>query len=285
MVKLIRGERGTAVKLTVLREGEEGTQKLQVNIIREKIKLKDQEVSSKVYQMEDTAHKQLYTVGVVELPSFYIDFKGRHDKVTDFKSSSRDLRNEIIKLKKQKIDAMVLDLRSNGGGSLDEAINVAGLFIDKGPMVQVKATGGTPKIHKDDDGIIFYDGPLVILINRHSASASEIVAGAISDHQRGIIVGDKHTFGKGTVQSLSEVSREIGAVKITISKFYRPAGASTQLQGVEADIVFPSIADELEMGEKYYDYALEWERIRGAKYKSLGRTKTVYPEAGSGKCD
>ena len=280
VVKLIRGERGTKVRLTILREGEKGTQRLLVTIVREKIKLKDQEVSSKVYQIKTTSkHKsQLYNIAVVNLPSFYIDFEGRQNKRSDFKSSSRDLQRELVKLKKQKIDALVLDLRSNGGGSLDEAINVAGLFIPSGPVVQVKATDSSPKIHRDEDGITWYDGPLVVLANRHSASASEIVAGAVQDHQRGIIVGDTHTFGKGTVQSLSEVSRAIGAVKVTISKFYRPSGSSTQLQGVESDIVLPSIANELEMGEKFYDYALEWERIKRTKYTPQQRTLPYVPQ-------
>ena len=275
VVKLIRGERGTKVSLTILRESEQGTQRLLVTIVRERIKLKDQEVSSKIYQVKATDSKKKskqYNIAVVDLPSFYIDFEGRQNKRSNFKSSSRDLRQELIKLKKQKVDALVLDLRSNGGGSLDEAINVAGLFITEGPIVQVKATGRSPKIHRDGDGIMWYDGPLLVMINRNSASASEIVAGAIQDYQRGIIVGDSHTFGKGTVQSLSEVSRDIGAVKVTISKFYRPSGSSTQLQGVEADIVFPSIANELEMGEKFYDYALEWERIKRTKYKPLQQT-------------
>ena len=280
VVKLIRGERGTKVRLTILREGEKGTQRLLVTIVREKIKLKDQEVSSKVYQLKTTSKRksQLYNIAVVDLPSFYIDFEGRQNKRSDFKSSSRDLQRELVKLKKQKIDALVLDLRGNGGGSLDEAINVAGLFIPSGPVVQVKATGSSPKIHRDEDGITWYDGPLVVLANRHSASASEIVAGAVQDHQRGIIVGNTHTFGKGTVQSLSEVSRAIGAVKVTISKFYRPSGSSTQLQGVESDIVLPSIANELEMGEKFYDYALEWERIKRTKYTPQHRTLPYVPQ-------
>ena len=282
VVKLIRGERGTKVRLTILREGEEGAQRLPVTIVREKIKLKDQEVSSKVYQLKTTGKRKSkskrYNIAVIDLPSFYIDFEGRQNKRSNFKSSSRDLQRELGKLKKQKIDALVLDLRSNGGGSLDEAIKVAGAFIPAGPVVQVKATGRAPKIHRDEDGIVWYDGPLVVLVNRHSASASEIVAGAVQDHQRGIIVGDTHTFGKGTVQSLSEVSRAIGAVKVTISKFYRPSGSSTQLQGVEADIVLPSIANELEMGEKFYDYALEWERIKRTKYTSQQRTLPYVPQ-------
>lgn len=280
VVKLIRGERGTKVRLTILREGEKGAQRLPVTIVREKIKLKDQEVSSQVYQLKTTGkHKsKRYNIAVIDLPSFYIDFEGRQNKRSNFKSSSRDLQRELVKLKKQKIDALVLDLRSNGGGSLDEAIKVAGVFIPSGPIVQVKATGGTPKIHRDEDGIVWYDGPLVVLVNRHSASASEIVAGAVQDHRRGIIVGDTHTFGKGTVQSLSEVSRAIGAVKVTISKFYRPSGSSTQLQGVESDIVLPSIANELEMGEKFYDYALEWERIKRTKYSPQQRTLPYVPQ-------
>ena len=282
VVKLIRGERGTKVHLTILREGEKGTQRMLVTIVREKVKLKDQEVSSKVYQLQTTSKgkgkDKLYNIAVIDLPSFYIDFEGRQNKHSNFKSSSRDLQHELVKLKKQNIDVLVLDLRNNGGGSLDEAINVAGLFIPSGPIVQVKATGRSPKIHRDEDDTTWYDGPLVVLANRHSASASEIVAGAVQDYQRGIIVGDTHTFGKGTVQSLSEVSRAIGAIKVTISKFYRPSGSSTQLQGVESDVVLPSISNELEMGEKFYDYALEWERIKRTKYTPQQRTLLYVPK-------
>ena len=270
VVKLIRGKRGTPVKLTVLREKGKGTSELQVTIVREKIELKDQEVSSQVYkvQAQQGTKTKTFRVGVVELPSFYIDFDARRRGKRDFKSSSRDLRNELHKLTtgKEKIDALVLDLRNNGGGSLDESVFISGLFIDQGVVVQDKLAQGSPRLHYDRNKGVSYRGSLVVLINRNSASGSEIVAGAIQDYQLGLIVGDKHTFGKGTVQSLTEVDGVPGALKVTISKFYRPSGASTQKHGVAADIVLPSFANELEIGEKFLDHVLSWEEIKAGRY-------------------
>jgi carboxyl-terminal processing protease len=187
---------------------------------------------------------------------------------------------EIGKLKADKkgVDAILVDLRSNGGGSLDESIKIAGLFVEKGPIVQTKGINNTPNIQNDDDPKSHYSGPLVVLIDRQSASASEIFAGAIQDYQRGLIVGDHHTFGKGTVQNLTDLSPRLGAIKVTISKFYRPSGNSTQSRGVESDIVFPSMADALEIGEKHYDYALEWEKIKGVKFKNYNAVKPYLPK-------
>ncbi len=276
VVKLIRGARGTTVKLTIMREETGGNQKKVVPITREKIQLVDQQASSRVIEVDvddAKAGKRKMKIGVLTLPSFYIDFEGRHKQVKGYRSSSQDTKREIVKLQKEKIDALVMDLRNNGGGSLEESINMAGLFFDKGPVVQVKAQNGQTEAYYDRDGETFYDGPLVVMINRQSASASEIFAGAIQDYDRGIIVGDSHTFGKGTVQNLNDVAARLGAVKVTVNKFYRASGASTQLDGVASDIRLPSIVDELEIGEKFYDYALPFETIQGVKHQKFNLTK------------
>ena len=274
VVKLIRGKPGTKVHLTILREHEKGTQRSTITIVREKIMLKDQEASAKIYQTRATGQKRNYQIGVITLPSFYRDFNcmNSRNKSTNCKSSTKDVQTKIRELK--KIDALVLDLRRNPGGSLDEAISLTGLFITDGPVVQVKKTGQKTKVYSDDDKNIYYRGPLVVLIDRYSASASEIVAGAIQDHTRGLIVGGDHTFGKGSVQNLSvnDPYRGGGALKATISKFYLPAGASTQSSGVVSDIILPSIVNELEIGEKHNEYALEWERIKKLNYRTIDRT-------------
>lgn len=265
VVKLIRGARGTVVKLTVIREGVEKNKKMRVAIVREKIQLVDQQASSKAVSisvMEGKGKKKGYKVGVINLPSFYIDFEGKHQRRTNYRSSSRDTKKEIINLRKKGVDALIVDLRNNGGGSLEESIHLAGLFFDKGPVVQVKAPNGETEAYSDRDGQTYYDGPLVVMINRHSASASEIFAGAIQDYGRGIIVGDSHTFGKGTVQNLNDVAPTLGAIKVTVNQFYRPSGATTQLDGVLSDIKLPSLVDEYEVGEKYYDFALPFDRIK-----------------------
>lgn len=270
VVKLIRGTRGTEVRLTLVREAGGKTQQVVVPIIREKIQLKDQAAKSFVHEVKVNGKESRdLKIGVIELPSFYMDFEGRQNRVSNFRSSSADMKREIESLNKQGIDGLIVDLRSNGGGSLDESINIAGLFFDKGPVVQIRDPRGRTYVQEDTDGKTFYSGPLVVMINRHSASASEILAGAIQDYQRGIIVGDSHTFGKGTVQNLNDIDERLGAIKVTISKFYRPSGSSTQLKGVEADIVFPSLFDQYDVGEKYYDYALPWEKIPTSKFQNF----------------
>ena len=272
VVKQIRGTHGTEVRLTLVRDDAGKTTQLVVPIIREQIQLKDRAAKSAVYPVTITeaggATKQL-KIGVIDLPSFYMDFEGRQNHEKGYKSSSVDMLNEVTKLKKAGVDAMVVDLRSNGGGSLDESIDIAGLFFDKGPVVQIKDTRGSVFVQKDEDGKTAYAGPLLVMINRQSASASEIFAGAIQDYQRGLIVGDTHTFGKGTVQNLNDIDEKLGAIKVTISKFYRPSGSSTQLKGVESDIVLPDLMDDYEIGEKHYDYALPWEKIASSDYKAF----------------
>jgi carboxyl-terminal processing protease len=278
VVKLIRGKRSTTVKLSIVREGKKGNTKLVVPIVREKIQLEDRAAKGYSYKVTDPKTKKAMKVGVLSLPSFYMDFQGRQQGKKDYKSSSRDLLKELEKLKKEGVESIVVDLRSNGGGSLDEAIKLAGLFIKKGPVVQIKAAGPDSYVQEDRDPAIYYDGPLVVLTNVQSASASEIFAGAIKDYERGVIVGNKSTFGKGTVQNLNDISAKLGAIKVTISKFYTPSGSSTQLKGVESDLVIPSILDEYEIGEKTYDYALPWEKIAEAKRDNFKLVSQHLPE-------
>ena len=269
VVKLIRGARGTTVKLTVIREKSSESKKIVIPIVRERIQLVDSQASSRVFEIEMKGQGRK-KIGVITLPSFYIDFEGRHKKIRNYRSSSNDTKREIEKLKKKNVSAIIVDLRSNGGGSLEESIFMSGLFFDEGPVVQVKVPGRQTEVYRDRDSKTYYAGPLVVMINRHSASASEIFAGAIKDYERGLVIGDSHTFGKGTVQNLNDVAPTLGAVKVTINKFYRPSGASTQSKGVASDIRLPSLIDELDYGEKAYDYALPWEEIAKVKYKKFG---------------
>ena len=271
VVKLIRGARATEVRLTLVREEAGKTSQIVVPIIRAQIQLKDRAAKSTVFpvSMKDAAGAEKnIKIGVIDLPSFYMDFEGRQNHEKGYKSSSVDMLAEINKLKKANVDGIVVDLRSNGGGSLDESIDIAGFFVDKGPVVQIKDTRGSVFVQRDENGKVF-SGPLVVMINRQSASASEIFAGAIQDYGRGLIVGDAHTFGKGTVQNLNDIDEKLGAIKVTISKFYRPSGSSTQLKGVESDIVLPDLMDEYEIGEKHYDYALPWEKINPSDFRAF----------------
>jgi carboxyl-terminal processing protease len=280
VVKLIRGTRGTEVRLTLLRETKGKSTQIIVPVIRDKVQLTDRAAKSRVQQVEladGNGSPRKISVGVITLPSFYMDFEGRQSRQSNFTSSSADMLRELKKMREQKVDAVVVDLRSNGGGSLDEAINVAGLFTGKGPQVQIRGSEGKTFMQDYKDGAAAWDGPLAVVINRQSASASEIFAGAIQDYNRGLIIGGHHTFGKGTVQNLENLDDRLGAIKVTISKFYRPGGASTQVRGVESDIVLPDLMDELEIGEKYYDYALPWEKIEAAGFKDYGSTKAAIP--------
>lgn len=275
VVKLIRGARGTTVKLSILRDGH--SQPIIIPIVREKIQLVDQQAASKLFKvnLKEGSKKKTLRIGVINLPSFYIDFEGKHKRLKNYRSSSQDTKRELAKLKKEGIDGLIVDLRSNGGGSLEESINMSGLFFDKGPVVQVKTPDGSTEAYADRDGQTYYKGPLVVMINRHSASASEIFAGAIQDYGRGIIVGDSHTFGKGTVQNLNDVAPTLGAIKVTVNQFYRPDGATTQLKGVSSDIKLPSLVDEFEIGEKFYDYALPFESIKRANHEQFNYVKPV----------
>ncbi len=276
VVKLIRGTAGTEVRLSLLREIGGKAERLIVPVKREKVQLLDKIAKSRSHDVEvkDAAGKvSTIKVGIVDLPSFYVDFEGMHQKRENYRSSFRDTLEQLQKLEQEKVDAVIVDLRSNGGGSLDESVSIGGLFYDQGPVVQVKDADGNIKALNDPNKGTVYSGPLLVMINRQSASASEILAGAIQDYDRGLIIGDSHTFGKGTVQNMNDIGDKIGAVKITISKFYRPSGSSTQLKGVDSDIVLPSLVDELEIGEKFYDYALPWDQIPSGQFNKVSLTK------------
>ncbi|HOK02757.1 MAG TPA: carboxy terminal-processing peptidase [Spirochaetota bacterium] len=260
VVKLIRGEKGTKVTLTILRESVNGDkpQRLKVPIVREEIKLEDSEVKYSVHSMDRDGHD--FKIGYIKLPSFYKDDDSG-------KSSSGDTKAAIENLKKEHVNLIVLDLRGNPGGRLDEAVEIAGLFIDEGPVLQVMNKNNPPRIYYDNDPAIYYSGPLVVLIDRFSASASEILAGALKDYKRALIIGASNTFGKGTVQSYSELRRNMGAIKITTHIFYQPGGTSNQLNGIAPDILVPDMSSIWDISEAESKYPLKWQRIDPANFK------------------
>ncbi|MBS0209631.1 MAG: carboxy terminal-processing peptidase [Planctomycetes bacterium] len=274
VVKLIRGTRGTTVRLEVMPLGQ--TERKVYEITRAQIELHDSEAQSEV--VEETRDGRTYKIGVIDLPSFYMDMEGARRNDPDYKSTTRDVANLLSKFREQNIDLVILDLRRNGGGSLTEAINLTGLFIDEGPVVQVKDKDGRKQQYSDQDRGSKWSGPLVVLCSKFSASASEIFAGAIQDYRRGLVVGDKTTHGKGTVQSLLDLDRQLfrmpnapplGALKITMQQFYRPNGDSTQNRGVSSDVVLPSLTNELDVGESDLEYALPFDRIEGVRFDRL----------------
>jgi len=252
VVRLIRGKRGTKVHLTVLRQGE-NTERFQVTIVRDKIDLEEQ--AAKLSFEDVDVDGQKFKLAVLELPSFY---GGRNP--TD-RQSSRDVKNLLKQVKEAKADGLLLDLSRNGGGLLENSVEIAGFFIDQGGVVAVKDTLSKVNVLKDPDSDIVYDGPMVVLTSRVSASASEIVAGAMKDYRRAVVVGDDHTFGKGTVQSMVPLPSGLGALKVTTALFFRPGGESTQHEGVPADIVLPSLFATDDFGEKHQPYSLPQQRI------------------------
>ncbi len=245
VVQLIRGKKGTRVRLSILRQGAE-SERLEVSIVRDKIDIKDSaaKLEIKTWPVDDGEYK----FGILELPSFYGDPQG-------VRSSYKDVRNLLMEAETAKVDGLVLNLSRNGGGLLEDAVRISGLFMHKGAVVATQSAAGIDVL-EDKDPAIQYRGPLVVLTSRRSASASEILAGAIKDYRRGIIVGDSHTFGKGTVQMFTPISEELGGITVTTGMFFRPSGRSTQAQGVEADLILPSIWDRDDFGEKSMDYVL-----------------------------
>ena len=270
-VKLIKGPKGTVVRLQVKSASALATDvPKEIRIVREKIKLEDSRAHKEVIDITEDGHT--YKMGVVVLPLFYRDFEGARRREQDASSTTIDVKNIIDTLKQQKVDGIVIDLRGNGGGSLTEAINLTGLFIQKGPVVQVRDSGGDTDVMADNDPSVTYDGPLAILVDRFSASASEIFAAAIQDYRRGIIVGGQ-TFGKGTVQQLIDLNNmlpkeqdKVGQVKMTTQKFYRINGSSTQHKGVTPDIQFPSRYSAEDFGESSQPSALPWDQIPSARF-------------------
>lgn len=271
-IQLIRGKKGTIVRLQIMK-AKEGTSAppTEIKIVREEVRLEEQAAKDEILNIEENGMN--FKLGVVKLPSFYTDFEGQQKGKPDYRSTTRDVKNILNKLKEQKVDGIILDLRNNGGGSLQEAIQLTGLFITDGPVVQVKNSANIIEVDKDTDPGIIYDGPLAVIVNRFSASASEIFAAAIQDYGRGLILGS-NTFGKGTVQNLIDLNRTIpmankklGQLKLTIAKFYRINGSSTQLLGVKPDINFPSQFTAKEFGESSQQSALPWDQIPSTQFK------------------
>lgn len=262
VVKLIKGKKGTVVKLTVKKI--DGSLKV-VSTIRDKFEIAETYAKSSIIETDNGR------LGMIYLPKFYIDFETR-----DNRDAFKDVAAEIEKLKKQNIQGLIMDMRGNGGGSLSTVVDMVGLFIEEGPVVQVRKPNGKKDILSDRDPRIQWDGPLVVMINNYSASAAEIFAAAIQDYNRGIVVGSKHSFGKGTVQvmySLNDLVRikeeDFGAIKFTSQKFYRINGGSTQLKGVESDIMFPDRFTYVDIGEKDRENAMPWDKIEVAKFKKF----------------
>ena len=262
-VRLIRGPKGKAVTLTV-KKPEGGTEV--IKIVRDVVQIEETFVKGTVFTSADGRK-----TGYIYIPSFYRDFEGTRNG-SKGRNSTDDTLREIENLKKQNVQGIVLDLRDDGGGALVDAVDIAGLFIKSGPIVQVKNSFGDKRILSDTDQKINYDGPLVVLVNKFSASASEIVAAALQDYKRAVIVGGKHTHGKGTVQTIIDLNENIpllhlkkyddlGALKVMIQKFYRVTGGSNQWKGVESDIVLPNLFEHIKSGERYLDYSLPWDSI------------------------
>ncbi len=292
-VRLIRGPKGTEVRLTVKKP--DGV-KVLIPVVREVVQIEETFVKATLLEETDTSTINSKAedkakgkgdagekIGYITIPSFYRDFEGTKNG-NAARNCTDDTRQAIEELKKGGINGLILDLRNNGGGSLVDAVDTAGLFIKIGPMVQVKNSSGVQRTLGDEDPTIVYDGPIVVLVNQFSASASEIVAAALQDYGRAVIIGGQHTHGKGTVQTLVDMNEnlpilqlrkyeDLGALKVTIQKFYRVDGGSTQYKGVESDIVLPSLFQYLKSGEQYLDYSLPWDQVKPVSFVRYGDKK------------
>jgi carboxyl-terminal processing protease len=280
VVDQIRGPKGSIVKLEVLpAEVGVGGPTMLVEIQRDRVKLEEQAAKKRVIEVPGDPVRR---IGVVELPAFYLDFQGRARGEPDYRSSTRDVRKLIGELTAEGVDGILIDLRNNGGGSLVEATELTGLFIDTGPVVQVRDGRGRVQVEADQTRGIVYSGPLAVLVNRASASASEIFAAAIQDYGRGIVIGET-TFGKGTVQQLVDLdyianrNNELGQLKLTMAQFFRVDGGSTQHRGVQPDVPFPATLDAADYGESTYDNALPWKKIAAADYRPVGSFARMLP--------
>jgi carboxyl-terminal processing protease len=272
VVQKIRGPKGTIVRLKIIEAGTPISTGVptEITIVRDKIKLENQVPYAEIKEVYRDGNQ--YKVGIITIPSFYLNFEAMRNGEEDYGSTTRDVK-AILDSIKTKVDGIVIDLRSNGGGSLQEAIELSGLFIEEGPVVQIRDSDGSIELGKDEDKTIYYDGPLTVLTNRFSASASEIFSGAIQDYKRGVVIGE-NTFGKGTVQNLislnqfvPKVEDTLGQVKLTLAKYYRVNGSSTQHKGVSPDIKMPSPYTAKTFGESSYQRALEWDQIRSSDFK------------------
>ena len=276
-VDLIRGAANTQVRLDIVpAEAPLDSKPARVLLTRAKVRLEDARAKAETIVVPAANGEPVRRIGVIKLPGFYQDIDARRRRDSDYASATRDVARMLAQFRAQKMDGVVLDLRGNGGGSLSEAIELTGLFIDKGPVVQVRESGGRISVEDDRDAGVAWAGPLAVLINRGSASASEIVAGAIQDYGRGLIIGET-SFGKGTVQNMVDLDRwpaneqaRFGQVKLTIAQFFRPGGSSTQNKGVVPDVAFPTSVDASEYGESTYDNALPWTRIAAAPHMQYG---------------
>jgi len=271
VVDLIRGPKGTVVRLH-LENSKSGSSGKIILITRNKIKLESQAANKKIITIPNTDKK----MGIVTIPTFYLDFEAYEKGDKNYRSTTRDVARLMRELEQENVEGIVIDLRSNGGGSLAEAISLTGLFIESGPVVQVKETSGKLKLNNDPDDAIAYNGPLAVLVNGYSASASEIFAGAIQDYNRGIVIGEP-TFGKGTVQTIIDLNRyaifpgsKLGQLKITMAQFFRINGDSTQFRGIIPDISFPTASTAKDRGERAYDNALPWATVEPAKFNPYG---------------
>ncbi len=283
VVQLIRGPKGSIVRLQILPSAEGINAKPKViTLVRDKIKLEEQSAKDKIIDIK--SNQKDYKLGVITIPAFYSDFEAEQRGDKNYKSTTRDVKELLVGLKEEKVDGVIIDLRNNGGGSLEEAVKLTGLFIKDGPVVQIKSSDGRIREEDDTDTTIFYRGPLIVLVNRFSASASEIFSAAIQDYGRGLIVGEQ-TYGKGTVQNLIDLNRlipnashKLGQIKLTIAKFYRVNGESTQHLGVIPDITFPSAIDPKEFGESSEPSSLPWDTISPTSYTVFGNVKKYVPE-------
>jgi len=275
-VEMIRGKKGTTVRLTIIPATASDATRKTVSLVRDEIKLEDQQAKARIVDLP-SEKSGTQRIGVIDLPGFYGGEPG-----SSAPSATKDVARLLKKLKQEHVTGIVLDIRRNGGGSLDEAIKLTGLFIPAGPVVQVRGPNGRIEVGTDDDSGTLYDGPLVVLTSRFSASASEILAGALQDYGRALIVGDPSTFGKGTVQTIMPLDQimqheglvpaeDPGALKTTISKFYRPSGKSTQIEGVKSDIVLPSLTDLPEVSEKEMQNPLAWDTVPSAIFANDDR--------------
>nr|BAH89743.1 periplasmic tail-specific protease [uncultured bacterium] len=275
VVELIRGPKGSTVRLEIIPSSVDDDSTKVIQITRNTVKLEEQAAHKQVLELSHNG--QARRIGIITIPTFYVDFKAVQQGDPNYKSTTRDVRRLIDELKTEGdgIDGLIIDLRNNGGGSLQEADSLTGLFIKSGPTVQVKAASRRANVYADTDGETAWDGPMAVLVDRLSASASEIFAGAIQDYGRGIIIGNQ-TFGKGTVQTLVPLNR--GQLKITAAKFYRVSGQSTQHQGVLPDIEFPETFDAERIGESSLDDAMPWDVIQPAVYPHTNQIETLLPE-------
>jgi carboxyl-terminal processing protease len=270
IVERIRGEKGSKVTLIVVPASDlTGSTQKRVDLVRNDVRLEDQAASGKTYTIKggDGVTRNL---GVITLPAFYANMRQGSVSESDYRSCCSDMERILGDMKEKNVEGILLDLRNNGGGSLAEVVKMTGLFVHSGPVVQVKEMHSQRKILRDDDGSIRYNGPLVVLVNRLSASASEILAGALQDYRRAVIVGDSKTHGKGTVQTILDLGRDpkYGAIKITTAMYYRISGSSTQLKGVCPDIVVPSAFDCMDFGEEFETNPMKWDRIDPASYSA-----------------